>query len=111
MPLGITYIQRMIRMHAPDVYILVCPKCASESPMYDIRLDVKVKNIVGLTRRNLARSDSETDLTIGWNTVRKKKLVNRILDRTKDADRSQEIVDRRKWSGNFFRDIVSLVNV
>lgn len=79
--------------------------------MYDITLEVKVENIKSLTGRNLTRSDSETDLTIGWNTVRKKKLVNRILDRTKDADRSQQIVDRRTWSGNFFRDIVSLVNV
>lgn len=109
-PLGITYIQKVLRVHAPSVYVLVCPICTCPGPIYDISLDVKVDNMKILRKNKLVKSDSQTDLTIGWNAVRKKKLVHRILDRTKDEQKTDEIMGRQNWSGNFFRDVVSLLN-
>lgn len=109
-PLGITYIQKVLSVHAPKVYVLVCPECTCHRPIYDIPLDIKVDNMRILRKNNLAKSDSQTDLTIGWNAVRKKKLVNRILDRTKDVQKTDQLMGRQNWSGNFFRDVVSLLN-
>lgn len=107
-PMGITFVQKIARPgDSPDMFVLVCMNCHSEI-CPDITLEQKLLNMKSIYSNDLVKSDSYTDLTIGWNGTRKKKLAKRILDRGhSDAER---VMQTTKWSGNFFRDIVRIVN-
>jgi len=80
-PMDITFMQEIRRRgDSPNMFVLVCMNCHS-GIRPDLTLDQKLLNMKSIYSNNLAKSDSHTDLTIGWTGTRKKKLAERILDR------------------------------